>query len=352
MIGRRIDVHQHIIPPFYREALASAGIADAGGRPLPDWSPEAALAAMKTLRIATAIVSVSTPGAGFLTDRDEAADMAARLNDFSHGLGTEHENRFGFFATLPMPDIDASVVEAERALDELGAAGVTVLANTHGVYAGSPGQDRLWRSLNERGATVFVHPADLPAPPVEGIPPFAADFLLDTTRAAYLLVRNGVVRRYPDIRFVLSHSGGFVPYSSHRMAVAIADDTGRTPLEVLRDFRGFYFDTALSSSPAALPTLLAFAKPGHVLYGSDWPFAPTAAARYFTAGLESTLRGGPAAAIDSANVRALIRRLPAPPAPASLFERVRSGIQAGAARTVFKLMQPPGSAERSREASN
>ncbi|MEU3232860.1 amidohydrolase family protein [Nocardiopsis alba] len=175
MIGRRIDVHQHIIPPFYREALASAGIADAGGRPLPDWSPEAALAAMKTLRIATAIVSVSTPGAGFLTDRDEAADMAARLNDFSHGLGTEHENRFGFFATLPMPDIDASVVEAERALDELGAAGVTVLANTHGVYAGSPGQDRLWRSLNERGATVFVHPT-FPLPRWRGSRPSPRTF--------------------------------------------------------------------------------------------------------------------------------------------------------------------------------
>ena len=50
------------------------------------------------------------------------------------------------------------------------------------------------------------------------IPPLAADFLLDTTRAAYLLVRNGIRRRYPNIRFILGHAGGFAPYASHRMA--------------------------------------------------------------------------------------------------------------------------------------
>lgn len=345
MIDRRVDVHHHIIPPFYREALASAGIDSAGGRELPEWSAESSLEAMKTLRIATAIVSVSTPGAGFLTDPDKAADMAGLLNDFSHDLGVEHEGRFDFFATLPMPDIDASVIEAERALDELGAAGVMLLANNHGVYTGSHGQDRLWRTLNERGATVLVHPADLPAPAVEGIPPFAADFLLDTTRAAYLIVRNGIVRRYPNIRFILSHAGGFVPYASHRMAVAIANDTGSTPLAALKDFRSFYFDTALSSSPAALPTLLAFAKPGHVLYGSDWPFAPTTAGRYFTAGLENSLRADLVSAIDRTNVRALLRRLPVPPRPGPLLGRVRVSAQEMAARLVFKLVQPRSSGE-------
>ena len=78
------------------------------------------------------------------------------------------------------------------------------------------------------------------------------------------------MRRYPGIRFILSHAGGFVPYASHRMAIAIAGELGQSPLDVLDDFRGFYFGTALSS---ALPTLLAFARPGHVLVGSDWPFA-------------------------------------------------------------------------------
>jgi 6-methylsalicylate decarboxylase len=139
---------------------------------------------------------------------------------------------------------------------------------------GQDGQDALFAALNDRSAVVFIHSADLPGPTVAGVAPFAADFLLDTARAAYLLVRNGIRSRYPNIRFILSHAGGFVPYASHRMAVAITADTGRSPAGILDDFASFYFDTALSSSAAALPTLLAFAKPGHITFGSDWPFAP------------------------------------------------------------------------------
>jgi hypothetical protein len=63
------------------------------------------------------------------------------------------------------------------------------------------------------------------------------------------------------------------------MAVTIIGDTGRSLTDTLDDFTCFYFDTALSSSAAALPSLLAFAKPGHVTFGSDWPFAPVAAGK-------------------------------------------------------------------------
>ncbi|MER6209282.1 amidohydrolase family protein [Streptomyces sp. NPDC001642] len=339
----RVDVHQHIVPAFYRDLLAQAGIAEAGGRQLPEWSAESALELMDLLGTATAIVSVSTPGTGFLTDPGEAADLARQLNEFSATLVAQHPRRFGYFATLPMPDVTASAVEAERALDELGAYGVTLLANNQGVYVGASGQDELWRTLNDRGAVVFVHPADLPAPAVNGIPPFAADFLLDTTRAAYLLVRNGVVRTYPNIRFVLSHAGGLVPYASHRMAVAIAGDTGRSPLGVLDDFRGFYYDTALSSSPAALPTLLAFARPGHILFGSDWPFAPAAASQYFTNGLDSGVDPGVLQSVNRANAEALFPRLTGTPAPTPARPtplRLRHTAQRTTARLVFKLVQP------------
>jgi predicted TIM-barrel fold metal-dependent hydrolase len=95
------------------------------------------------------------------------------------------------------------------------------------------------------------------------------------------------------------------------MAVTIFGETGRSPFEVLDDFAGFYFDTALSSSPAALPTLLAFAKPGHVTFGSDWPFAPLPASQYFAAGLDdyADLDDVARAAIDRGNALALFPRL-------------------------------------------
>ena len=277
----RIDTHQHLIPPDYRKALHKAGIDEAGGRSLPDWSPDAALQTMAELDVATGIVSVSTPGTAFLPDAADAAGLARDLNDYRAALVGNNPDRFGFFATIPTPHIQESVAEVVRALDELSADGVVLLANSAGTYLGQEGQDDLFAALDARSAVVFIHPADLPGPTVPGVLPFAADFLLDTTRAAYLLVRNGTRRRYPNIKFILSHAGGFVPYASHRMAVSIMGDTGRSPADSLDNFSSFYFDTALSSSAAALPTLLAFAKPGHVTFGSDWPFAPLAAGKLF-----------------------------------------------------------------------
>jgi predicted TIM-barrel fold metal-dependent hydrolase len=240
-----------MIGPDYRKALRQAGIDEAGGRALPEWSTEGSLQTMAELNIATAIVSVSTPGTTFLPNPADACALARDLNDYGADLVASAPERFGFFATVPMPHIDESVAETVRALDDLTADGVVLLANNDGTYLGQDGQDDLWAALDERSAVVFIHPAELPGPTVPGVAPFAADFLLDTTRAAYLLVRNGVRREYPNIRFILSHAGGFVPYASHRMAVAIMGDTGRSPADSLDDFSSFYFDTALSSTAAA-----------------------------------------------------------------------------------------------------
>lgn len=337
----RIDTHHHLIPPDYRKALRKAGIAEAGGRQLPDWSPEASLQTMAELGVGTAILSVSTPGTTFLPKPADAAALARDVNDYTAELAAAQPNRFGFFATVPLPHVDIAVQETVRALDELKADGVVLLANNAGTYLGQDGQDSLFAALNDRAAVVFIHPAELPGPAVPGVAPFAADFLLDTTRAAYLLVRNGIRTRYPKIRFILSHAGGFVPYASHRMAVAITADTGRSWADVLDDFAGFYFDTALSSSAAALPTLLAFAKPGHITFGSDWPFAPTAAGKLFAAGLETypALDASTRAAIERTNALALFPRLGAAPQPIrqSQTQRLRHTLSRGAMRVVARM---------------
>lgn len=338
----RIDTHQHLIPPDYRKRLGTAGIDEAGGRALPGWTAETALNAMDQMDITTAILSVSTPGTTFLPNSADAAALARDLNDYTAALVAAHPGRFGFFATVPTPHMTESVAEVERALDHLGADGVVLLANSAGTYLGENGQDDLFAALDARNAVVFVHPADLPGPSVEGIPPFAADFLLDTTRAAYLLVRNGIRRRYPNIEFILSHAGGFVPYASHRMAVSIMGDTGRSPADSLDDFSSFYFDTALSSSAAALPTLLAFAKPGHITFGSDWPFAPLAAGKLFAAELETypALTTTQRAAIDHTNALTLFPRLGTAPASPkrSTLESARNTASRIAMRGLVRLI--------------
>jgi 6-methylsalicylate decarboxylase len=337
----RIDTHQHLIPPDYRKALQKAGLDEAGGRAVPDWSPEASLQAMADLDVGTAILSVSTPGTAFLSSPADATALARDLNDYTAELAAAQPDRFGFFATVPLPNIDESVAEIVRALDELSADGVVLLANNAGRYLGQDSQDELFAALNDRSAVVFIHPGELPGPAVPDVAPFAADFLLDTTRAAYLLVRNGIRTRYPKIRFILSHAGGFVPYASHRMAVAITADTGRSWVDVLDDFSSFYFDTALSSSAAALPSLLAFAKPGHITFGSDWPFAPTAAAKLFAAGLETYpgLDAGVRAAIERTNALALFPRLGAAPQPIprSPGQKIRHSVSRSVMRGVARL---------------
>lgn len=265
----RVDTHTHIVPPDYGAWLRRRGAA-AGGLPIPDWSVEAALDAMEMRKVCTSIVSVSTPGVHFGDDR-EARDMARAVNEYAANVARKHPDRFGFFATLTLPDVEGSLAELAYAFDTLQADGVVLLANTHGEYLGAPEQTPLFDELNRRSAVVFVHPAQLPGPTAPGIPPYAVDFLLDTTRAATQLVQSGTMQRCPNIKVILSHAGGFVPYAAHRIAVTTSP---RNVSGGLAQFQRFFFDVALSSSPAALPSLLAFAAPDHVLFGSDWPHAP------------------------------------------------------------------------------
>ena len=138
--------------------------------------------------------------------------------------------------------------------------------------------------LGRRGTVVFVHPSELQAPEVPGIPPFAADFLLDTTRAAIHLAQSGVLERYPNMKIVLSHAGGFLPYAAERVARICSPD-GSNEAGIAR-LRRCWFDPALSSSPYALPSLLAFADPGQITFGSDWPFAPKERSLHFAALLD------------------------------------------------------------------
>ena len=302
----RIDTHQHIVPPRYRRWLLDKGLT-AGGRAIPEWSAESALELMGDNRIDTAIVSVSTPGVEPAVDLDGGRSLARELNEFTAGVVADRPGRFGFFATLTLPDVDGALREAAYALDELGADGVVLLANSRGVYLGDPAFDPLLEELNRRGAVVFVHPSHLPADPVPGLPPYAVDFLLDTTRAALNLAHSGSMDRYPNLKIILSHAGGFLPYAAQRAANVASPQGEGNDDDGLRIMRKFYFDTALSSSPYALPSLLAFADPTHITFGSDWPYAPAARSIRFTRSLDD-YRDIDHAAINRGNAEALFPR--------------------------------------------
>ena len=305
----RIDTHQHIVPDFYAQWLARQGVS-AGGLPIPSWSAAGALELMDALRIRTGILSVSTPGV-HLGDDAQARAMARAVNEYAADVVAGHPGRFGFFATLTLPDVDGAIAEAAHALDVLRADGVVLLANVRGTYLGDAGIEPLMEELDRRAAVVFVHPSVLPASPVPGIPPYAADFLLDTTRAAIHMARSGWLERYPRIRIILSHAGGFVPFAAERMArVCAASGNYEEGIALLRRF---WFDTALSSSPYALPSLLAFADPQRITFGSDWPYASQERSAHF-ARLFDDFEFDPQqrARIERGNALALFPRLASP----------------------------------------
>ncbi|MEV6128076.1 amidohydrolase family protein [Streptomyces violaceusniger] len=307
----RIDVHQHIVPPIWAQTLAAHGL-DSGGWAIPAWSPTSAIAMMDQQGIATGVLSVTSPGVHLGSDA-QARDLARAVNEYGAEVVRDHPNRFGHFASVPLPDVDAALAETAHALDTLGADGVVLMSNAHGRYLGDPDFEPLWAEIDRRGATVFVHPAQPPMPLLPGTPAPLADYVFDTTRTALNLVLNGVMSRYPNMRVILSHGGGFLPYAAYRFSglTSTVVDRERNAEDILRDLKRFYFDTALSASPSALPALLAFAEPGHVLYGSDWPFAPQDAGSYYNHYLETypDYAPGQAEAIDRGNAEALFPRL-------------------------------------------
>lgn len=306
----RIDVHQHIVPPQWARALADRGL-DSGGWAIPAWSAESAIAMMDRHRIATGVLSVTSPGV-HLGDDSEARTLARQVNEYAAEVAKDRPDRFGSFASLPLPDVEGAVAEAVHALDVLHADGVVLLSNARGRYLGDPDFADLWAELQARRAVVFVHPAQPPMPLLPGTPAPVVDYAFDTTRAAYDLVRNRIPERYPDVRVILSHGGGFLPYAAYRFAglTATVVDQELGADDVLRSLKWFYFDTALTASPSALPSLLAFAEPGHVLYGSDWPFAPEEAGSYYNQYLEAYpgFAPGQAEAVDHGNAEKLFAR--------------------------------------------
>ncbi|MER5507517.1 amidohydrolase family protein [Streptomyces sp. NPDC002766] len=268
----RIDVHQHLIPPAYREVMDRHG-ATAAGWPTPAWGAAGALEMMDRRSIATGVLSISSPGTHFGDDA-EARAVARMVNEYAAELAKDRPDRFGFFASLPLPDVDGALAEAVHALDDLHADGVVLLSNVRGRYLGDKEYEPLWAELDAREAVVFIHPDAPPLPMLEGMPGPLLDFPFDTTRTAVHMTLNGVMSRYTRMKVILSHAGGFLPYAAWRFTGGAQFNPGTTALGILADLQRFYFDTALSSTPAALPSLLAFAAPGHILYGSDFPFAP------------------------------------------------------------------------------
>jgi predicted TIM-barrel fold metal-dependent hydrolase len=289
----RIDVHAHFVPDFYRDALVAAGHQHPDGiAGIPAWDEQAALAAMDELDIAAAALSISSPGVHFGDDA-AAADLARRCNDEAARLAAVHPGRFGFFASLPLPDVPAAVTELDRAMGKLGALGAVLETNHHGQYLGDSALEELYAELARRDAVVFIHPTS-PSSCSElalGYPRPMLEFIFETTRSITNLVISGVLERHPELRVIVPHAGAVLPVLANRidLLLPILGESGAPTPPGMRDaLRRLYFDLAGAPVPELLGALLSVADPSHIMYGSDWPFTPQGACQALAQRIDAT----------------------------------------------------------------
>jgi 6-methylsalicylate decarboxylase len=270
-----IDVHHHILPDFFwRET--NEGAHPVGGIAPAPWDEASALSFMDDAGIDVAVTSISTPGV-HVGDDARARDLARRCNELAASMMQKRPDRFGGFAALPLPDVDGALNELAYAFDVLKLDGVVLFSNANGVYLGDSRFEPLFEELERRSAVVFVHPNASPDPAAHqlGLPDSLIDFTSDTTRAVAQMLYSNRFARTPNVKYILSHAGGVIPYLAGRFA--IVDEMNVIPDAEKRQtaaatLRRLYYDTALSFGPPVLNMLREVVGLTQVLFGTDFPY--------------------------------------------------------------------------------
>ena len=219
-----MDVHHHFASSRYKARLAEA--KRQGWDSFQSYDPEKDLEAMDRGGIRTALLSVSTPGLwmgdDFAGERDRAISLSRDMNDYGAQLVHDHKGRFGLFASLPLPDIDASLAAIAYAFDTLKADGVGLLTSYGNHWLGEKMFEPVFDELNRRNAVVYVHPTDAPCcRGLAGANPATFEWLADTARC---------------IMSMISGAGGGLPAAGALSKVRprvtrIVNSSGRTPGE-------------------------------------------------------------------------------------------------------------------------
>jgi 6-methylsalicylate decarboxylase len=258
----RIDVHHHVVPPEFADDSMPIKVPDA----------DAQLRSMDSWHIRAAITSL-TPRV-LLKNLHRLPEVARACNEFQAQRMRDHRGRFGSFALLPLPDVDGALKETSYALDVLRLDGVGLFSSVTDRYLGDPLFDPIFDELDRRGAVVFIHPTHCEAPEHIRLhaPPFVVEYVFDTTRAIVNLVYSGTLKRCPNIRLIVAHGGGTVPFLAQRIAMMEGHRGAKGVTDVIPTLRSLYYEIASTTSASALRSLQELADPARILWGSDLPF--------------------------------------------------------------------------------
>lgn len=264
-------MHHHFAPP--------AWVTDVRGKPLLQpantrWTAEQSIDDMDRGGVAAAVVSITNPGLWF-GDVAQARRLARACNDFGATLTRDHPARFGFFAAMPLPDVDATLAEIAYAYDTLKADGVGLFTSYGGMWLGHPTFRPVMEELNRRRAVVSVHPTaadccrNLSYAP--NIGPGTIEYGTDTTRAIIGVTFNGESARFPNVRFIWSHAGGSAPFLAGRIDGASSNAKEAMPNGFLAELKRFHFDVAGAANRGALASLREIVPPSQIVFGTDFP---------------------------------------------------------------------------------
>ena len=258
----RIDVHHHVVPPRYADE----------SMPIKLPGTEGQLQSMDSWQIQAAITSL-TPRV-VLKNLNRLRAVARDCNEFQARMVRDHPARFGSFALLPLPEVDGALEEISYALDVLGLDGIGLFSSVADRYLGDATLDPIFDELHRRKAVVFIHPTHCEAPEHTRLsaPPFVVEYVFDTTRAIVNLIYSGTLKRCPDIRFIVAHGGGTVPFLAQRIAMMEGHRGAKGVTGVMPALRSLYYEIASTTSPFALRSLQELADPTRILWGSDLPF--------------------------------------------------------------------------------
>ena len=258
----RIDVHHHVVPPQYADPAMPIKLPDT----------QVQLQSMDSWQIQTAITSL-TPRV-VLKNLHRLREVARTCNEFQARMILEHPSRFGSFALLPLPDVDGALEEITYALDILHLDGVGLFSSVNDRYLGDALFDPVFDELNRRQAVVFIHPTHCEAPEHTELhaPPFVVEYVFDTTRAVVNLIFTGTLTRCPDIRFIVAHGGGAVPFLAQRISMLEGHRGAKGVSNVLPALQSLYYEMASTTAGTALRSLQELVEPTHILWGSDLPF--------------------------------------------------------------------------------
>jgi len=286
-----IDFHNHYYPPQYLEALRAGPsnirvTFDAQDNPVLHSPGDENIAVpghrdiafrqsvLDEVGVDMQVLTLTAPGT-LMEAPNTSAYLASKVNDALAEIVNERSDRFTALGTLPLNNVAACVAEFERVTNDIGLKGVMLFGNANGVALSDERFWPLYERANDIGAVLYIHPTypvGVEAMKEYWLMPLVG-FLFDTTLAAASLVYSGVVERYPEIKWVLAHLGGAIPYLAERLDRgyhAFAECRKSIEKQPSSYLREFYYDS-VNFDFQALQLAIGFAGIDRILAGSDYP---------------------------------------------------------------------------------